>query len=117
MSYRVMAFAMDGHESFRRVENCLLGWGAEVLSDVRLEGRTHLVESLAPTWPFGTLVARHNADGRWYSIHGSIDVLHVKKACVRALRTHARTVYAGDLYIDWSGFLRSQFVFIFTSES
>ena len=41
----------------------------------------------------------------WYSLRASLDILHIKKAVVRALRSHVRTVQMGDMPVDWSGFL------------
>ena len=102
---RMFSIGMDGHASFRRTENLTLGWGGVSVEDDRLKGRWCTLPSLSTTWPFGALAVQHLANGLWYIIHGCGDILHVKKAIVRALRSYTRTVFLGDLLLDWSGFL------------
>ena len=48
-----------------QVEDFVLGWGGDI-AEPRLEGRLHVADSPAETWPFACLIVQHAADGRWF---------------------------------------------------
>lgn len=61
------------------------------------------LQPLNQRWPFGQLVVWHSAAEVWFPMYGSVDIHHMLKSIIWALRSPARTIRIGDLWVDITG--------------
>ena len=92
-------FNPKGHSSFTHSH-----WGIVAMNS-DLWDECIKLESISPSWPFGSMASYHSALG-YCQVGGSLDQRHLGRCCGRQVRTAARTTGVGRFHVDPTGSLR-----------